>query len=95
MSGALHASGDVLEVLEGVEGPPGPDLARTRRRPESRGAGAGEEEAAGAVTDCGGGVYAWVERFDRRPIEPFELFTSEFGQNSVRIQENSSRIFRT
>ena len=35
-----------------------------------------------------------VERFDRRPIEPFELFTSEFGQNSVRIQENSSRIFR-
>ena len=37
---------------------------------------------------------ARVERFDRRPIEPFELFTSEFGQNSVRIQENSSRIFR-
>ena len=35
-----------------------------------------------------------VERFDRRPIEPFELFTSEFGQNSVRIQENSSTIFR-
>ena len=35
-----------------------------------------------------------VERFDRRPIEPFELFTSEFGQNSVRIQENSSKIFR-
>ena len=35
-----------------------------------------------------------VERFDRRPIEPFELFTSEFGQNSVRIQENLSRIFR-
>ena len=32
-----------------------------------------------------------VERFDRRPIEPFELFTSEFGQNSVRIQKNSSR----
>ena len=39
-------------------------------------------------------VNARVERFDRRPIEPFELFTSEFGQNSVRIQENSSRIFR-
>ena len=35
-----------------------------------------------------------VERFGRRPIEPFELFTSEFGQNSVRIQENSSKIFR-
>ena len=39
-------------------------------------------------------VWTWVERFDRRPIEPFELFTSEFGQNSVRIQENSSKIFR-
>ena len=32
-----------------------------------------------------------VERFDRRPIEPFEFFTSEFGQNAVRIQENSSK----
>ena len=41
-----------------------------------------------------GAERTWVERFDRRPIEPFELFTSEFGQNSVRIQENSSRIFR-
>ena len=28
-----------------------------------------------------------VERFDRRGIEPFELFTSEFGQDSVRILE--------
>ena len=39
----------------------------------------------------------WCEKsewFDRSPIEPFELFTSEFGQNSVRIQENSSKIFR-
>ena len=27
-----------------------------------------------------------VERFDRRGSEPFELCTSEFGQNSVRIQ---------
>jgi hypothetical protein len=35
-----------------------------------------------------------VERFDRRPIEPFELFTAEFGQNYVRIQENSSKFFR-
>ena len=31
---------------------------------------------------------------NRRPIEPFELFTSEFVQNSVRTQENSSKIFR-
>ena len=29
---------------------------------------------------------ALVERFDRRGIEPFEFFTSEFGQNSVKIQ---------
>ena len=42
----------------------------------------------------------WVERFDRRGIEPFELFTSEFGQNSVKIQyillenlKNSGLIF--
>ena len=30
---------------------------------------------------------ALVERFDRRGIEPFELFTSEFAQRCVRIQE--------
>ena len=30
-----------------------------------------------------------VERFDRRPIEPFELFTSEVGQNSC---QNSGKI---
>ena len=28
-----------------------------------------------------------VERFDRRGIEPFELFRSEFGRNSVKTQE--------
>ena len=32
-------------------------------------------------------VATWVERFDRRGIEPFELFTSEFGPNSLRIEE--------
>ena len=31
-------------------------------------------------------VLGWVERFDRRGSEPFELFTSEFGRNSVKIQ---------
>ena len=40
------------------------------------------------------GARSWVERFDRRGIEPFELFTSELGQNSVKIQyillENSN-----
>ena len=28
-----------------------------------------------------------VDRFDRRGIEPLELFRSEFGQNSLRIEE--------
>ena len=32
-------------------------------------------------------VTSVVERFDRRGIEPFELFASEFGQNSLRIDE--------
>ena len=34
-------------------------------------------------------VYGRVERFDGRGTEPFELFTSEFGQNSFKIQELS------
>ena len=40
-----------------------------------------------------------VERFDRRGTEPFELFRSEVGQNSFKIQEfslensNISEIF--
>ena len=48
------------------------------------------EKAATAVLDAGGtAVEAWVERFDRRGTEPFELFRSEFGQNSCKIQEFS------
>ena len=53
-----------------------------------------DEPHGGAAVFSVLAVLLRVERFDRRPIEPFELFTSEFGQNSVRIQENSSRIFR-
>ena len=34
-------------------------------------------------------VLSQVERFDRRGTEPFELFTSEFVQNSCKIQEFS------
>ena len=34
-------------------------------------------------------VQTRVERFDRRGTEPFELFRSEFGQNSCTIQEFS------
>ena len=42
-----------------------------------------------------GRVPRWLKgSAGRRPIEPFELFTSEVGQNSVRIQENSSNFFR-
>ena len=43
----------------------------------------------GALSAFGlfGLVLASVERFDRRGTEPFELFRSEFGQNSARIEE--------
>ena len=40
------------------------------------------------------GVPHRVERFDRRPIEPFELFTSEFGQNSCQNSGKFSHFFR-
>ena len=39
-----------------------------------------------------GASFSRVERFDRRPIEPFELFTSEFGQNSVRTSPFRDRV---
>ena len=29
-----------------------------------------------------------VKKFDRRGTEPFELFRSELGQNSIRIEQN-------
>ena len=41
------------------------------------------EKGSGAAAP----VAALVERFDRRGTEPFELFRSEFGQNSAIIQE--------
>ena len=48
-------------------------------------------EALRNLTSLGAlrGGETWVERFDRRGIEPFELFRSEFGQNSFKIQEFS------
>ena len=33
-------------------------------------------------------VWPWVERFDRRGTEPFELFKSEFGQNIIFFQNS-------
>ena len=43
-------------------------------------------------------VGAWVERFDRRGTEPFELFGSKFGpqfcQNLRKICQNSSEIVK-
>ena len=36
-----------------------------------------------------GAASCLVERLDRRGTEPFELFRSEFGQNSFKIQEFS------
>ena len=47
--------------------------------------GAARFAAVGAAGGEGDGEAAagrWVERFDRRGTEPFELFRSEFGQNS-------------
>ena len=33
--------------------------------------------------------WSWVERFGRRGTEPNELFRSDFGQNSFKIQKCS------
>ena len=55
-----------------------------------------EEEWARASSDFRG--CSWVERFDRRGTEPFELFRSEFGQNSFKnlnsefLLENNLKI---
>ena len=41
--------------------------------------------ASGSAGSCGppwAAFMTWVERFDRRETEPFELFRSEFGQNN-------------
>ena len=45
-------------------------------------------EDKGALT-----VELWVERFDRRGTEPFELFTSEFGQNSWNRKKTTKNHF--
>ena len=54
-----------------------------RAAPRLRRRGRGDERGRRAVPDRERGL---VERFDRRGIEPFELFTTEFGQNSFKIQ---------
>ena len=58
---------------------------------KTQGAGVRQGRAAARgprrVRGAGVGVAGLVERFDRRGTEPFELFRSEFGQNSVRIKE--------
>ena len=38
-------------------------------------------------------VFVWVERFDRRGTEPFELFRSEFGQNSWNRKKATKNYF--
>ena len=38
-------------------------------------------------------VATWVERFDRRGTEPFELFRSEFGQNSWNRKKTTKNHF--
>ena len=56
------------------------------RSAASRAVGLSAGRAAGSAI---GAVCRWVERFDRRGTEPFELLASEFGQNSFKIQEFS------
>ena len=38
-------------------------------------------------------VRNWVERFDRRGIESFELFRPEFGQNSWNRKKTTKNHF--
>ena len=40
------------------------------------------------------GREGWVERFERRGTEPFELWRWEFGQHCVRIQEILLKFIR-
>ena len=47
----------------------------------------GPSAGGGMLSSVASGVGTLVEGFDRRGTEPFELFRSEFGQNSVRIKE--------
>ena len=49
-------------------------------RPQSGSAGQAIARRSSASTSSTSAT--WVERFDRRGTEPFELFRSEFGQNS-------------
>ena len=52
---------------------------------KSKNRGARGAVAAGG-SDQATATSAWVERFDRRGTELFELFRSEFGQKSFKIQ---------
>ena len=61
--------------------------SRRTRRPRRRTA---TSCSAASPSSAGTGrSRRWVERFDRRGTEPNELFRSEFGQNSFKIQEFS------
>ena len=55
-------------------------LVADERAPRRADHDADDGPHAGAVRDL-------VQRFDRRGIEPLELFTSEFGPNSLRIED--------
>ena len=46
-----------------------------------------------AVSTTASALSTWVERFDRRGTEPFELFTSELGQNSWNRKKTTKNHF--
>ena len=53
----------------------------------------GGPRARAAAAPRGFEALTSVERFDRRGTEPNELFRSEFGENSFKIQEFSLEFF--
>ena len=83
--------------------PPAPHLAPRpplgRARPSRRGKRSSCPDTSPSVRSLAGtartpggaerSVRTLVGRFDRRGTEPFELFRSEFGQNSCKIQKCS------
>ena len=78
-----YPTGDLLSIL-GAKADDGPGRADAEKllEPEAR----GHFHAQAPARTEPHALETSVERFDRRGIEPFELFTWEFGQNYVKFQ---------